>query len=86
MKVCAECKYHKAEYQVMQGPQGSQSMKQLACVHPENRDPIEGSPMPCLVCRQNEKFCGFDGKRYEPVPEQVKKQEGNIIDITGVKV
>ena len=80
MKICQECAFHKRIPVQFNGRQALGS----ACMSPECRDPVDGSPLPCSTARTNESFCGLKTARYYKnieVPKQ-EAETSNVIQIS----
>ena len=60
MKICVDCEFHKRAAVQM----GSQASMVDICVHPECRDPVGGSPLPCQAARQQVVFCSIEAKHF----------------------
>lgn len=68
MKYCTKCRYSKDEYvsRLAKGPQGlvPQSGKVKLCTNSEFFHPINEEPLPCEAVRNDERFCGFEGRGW----------------------
>lgn len=78
MKICMECDFYKRA--TLQAPDGRVGMADI-CVNSECRDPVDGSPLPCQVARQQVAFCGIDAKHYRQKKEAPKK-EASVIQLS----
>lgn len=74
-KLCTNCVYHKrAPVQ-----HGQQMTLVSLCTHPELCNPVDGSPIPALMCRQEKELCGFTGRGF------LQKQEDSLLPPTEPK-
>lgn len=89
MKYCTKCRYSKDDYvsRIAQGPRGPvpQSGKVKICTNSEFFHPIHEEPLPCEAVRNDERFCGFEGKGWverteiKLVVDNTKEQEPSVI-------
>lgn len=59
-KLCVNCKYYESITKVDEFGQDTYHM----CYRPELADVVTGKATSCAVNRQNNYFCGLDGKYY----------------------
>lgn len=68
-KLCSEC--HHVKKEPMQVAPGQMGMGYM-CGNPENRDPIEGAPVPCAIARRELVMCGWEGKKWKAKEEDAE--------------
>ena len=76
MKYCTQCKYAKNEYvsRLVQTPKGPQPAngKVMLCTNHDYFHPVEEEPMPCMLVREDERFCGFEARGFTQKSEPPK--------------
>lgn len=65
IKTCITCKYKQDEYNHV-------NQKIFLCSNQFCKDPVIGEPIPCNIARQQQIFCGFEGRFYEQSEPEVK--------------
>lgn len=80
MKLCTECKHHKREG--VDTPKGPALVH--VCYHPDNCNPVDGSLFPCDMLRQQQAFCGLQGKNWEAkeLTKEEPKAEASVIQLS----
>lgn len=70
MNYCVDCIHSVGEYvnRMIQTPKGPvpTSGKLYLCSKEDFLHPVEKEKMPCMVVRDNERLCGFEGKGFSP--------------------
>lgn len=71
MKHCMTCQFHDRAAT----PVGNGHMQMVdICTNPECSNPVDATPLPCVVVRKDTEFCGIRARFYkkketEPAPE-----------------
>lgn len=78
MKICKECEFYQSK--AATDPHGNFGHI-LLCMHPECRDVLDGSPIPCLPARQVSQYCGFEARYYKKKEEK----ESNVVGLVPKK-
>jgi hypothetical protein len=72
VKICRDCEFFKNAAVDM----GKGLEMMAVCTNDECRDPVDGSPMPAIVARKEQVFCGIQAKYFKL---KVEKPAGPVI-------
>lgn len=79
MKICTDCQFHKRS--ALTHPQSQQPMMMDVCVHKECQDAIVGGPIPAMMARQQQVYCGFEAKYFKLKESEPKATDSNVIQL-----
>jgi hypothetical protein len=81
MKFCRDCNF-KIEKSIP-GPDGRIITGIWFCKHEECADPVIGEALPCVRARQDQAFCGLNGRYFKVKEQPIEelRQDNNIIQL-----